>query len=96
MATFLKQRHIYLSKHKTDEYINLFLYMIGKKTDDSKTYAYIQRKLYLVDGFKANILSENNIIGPKGISINSFHKSAYISSCKIKISIQAKQREFFI
>lgn len=41
MATSLKVRDIGSSKHKTDKYVTIRLYMIGKKEDDSESYACI-------------------------------------------------------
>lgn len=90
MIISLKVKGIGLSKYETDEYISISLYMIRKKDDDLETYTYAQRKLYWMDGFKANVLIGNNIIGPESIFINISHKFTYISSYKIKIFIQAK------
>lgn len=87
---------ISLSKHEIDKYVTIPLYLLGEKNNRAKAYACIWRKLHLVDGLKANILIGNDIIGLKRISIDISSKSVYVSSCKIKLWIEAKQQDPFI
>ena len=96
MATPLSVRGIGSSKHETGEYVCAPLYLIGTKDDDSPAYACLRRELHLVDGLKANMLIGNDIIGPEGILIDISKGSVYISSCGIKLMVDAKQRGPFI
>lgn len=64
--------------------------LLKEKSDASRTYTCIQRKLYLIKGLKANIFISNNIIDSKNILINISTKLAYISSYRIIFCIDAK------
>lgn len=45
-----------------------------------------------MDGFRANMFIQNNIIGFEQISINITKKIALMASCKVFISISIRQR----
>lgn len=90
IATLLSMRSIGFSKHKTDEYVCAPLYLIGTKNDNWPAYAFFHRELHLIDSLKANILIGNNIISSEGILIDISKRLAYISSCGIKLKVDAK------
>lgn len=49
-----------------------------------------------MERLKVNIFVENDIIGPKEISINISNSLALIASCTVIIFINIKQRGYFI
>lgn len=92
MSTLLKVRGIGSSKNESDEFALTALFFIGKDTARRVVFTYTDCKLHLVDGLKANMLIGNDIIGPEEISIDIAGQTAFISSCGVRISIDAKQR----
>lgn len=92
MATLFKIRGISSSKYETNEYVKLFLYLLGQTPNRELAYACINKELHFVGGFAANILIETDIIGPKSIIINLREKTVYVSSCAITLDINAKQQ----
>lgn len=92
MASLLQVRGIGSFQHDSDEYVTIPLYFLRKDKDGQTVYASMERELHLVDGLKANMLVENNILGPKQFSINIAGRSAFIASCKVYLNIDAKQR----
>lgn len=81
MVTFLKVRGIEISKHELNKFISMFLYFPDIDLTNRPAYAHIHRKLYLVDGLKANLLVGNNILAMERVVIDLANKSAMISSC---------------
>ncbi len=96
MATPLKVRKIGFSKHETNEYVALPLYLLGRTHNRELEYAFIRRERHFVDSLGTNLLIGTNIIGPEGIIINLTEKTAYVSSCPITLKIDANQRGYFI
>lgn len=92
MSTPLKVRGIRSSRHESNEFALTALFFMRKDTAKRVVFARIDRKLHLVDELKANMLIGNDIIGPEEISIDIAGQTAFIFSCGVRISIDAKQR----
>lgn len=92
MAVSLKMRGIGASKHELNEFILMPIYSLGVNKHKQPVYAWTHREIYLVDGLKANMLIENDIIMPEDIMIDLANTTAFITSCNIKIAITARQR----
>lgn len=88
-----KVRGIGISKHETTQFAKLFLFFSGKNNKGQKVYTSFKCKLYLVEGFRANILIENNILAPKKFIFNIKLGHAVIRSCGVKITIWARQKD---
>ncbi len=96
MSTLLNVRGISTSKHKSAQFAALSFYYPGKDETGQRVYALIKCELHLVDGFRANILVENDILSPEGFVININKNRALIGSCGVTISINVKQRGQFL
>lgn len=59
-------------------------------------YTSIKCKLRLINSFQANILVKNIILFAKGLVINIDKNCAFIRSCKVIISINARKRGQFL
>lgn len=92
MSTPLKVKGIGSLRHESDKFALMALFFMGNNTAGRVVFARIDCKLHLVDALKANMLIRNDIIGPEEISIDIAGQTAFISSCGIEISIDAKQR----
>lgn len=91
MATLLKIRGVGTSKQETDEYVFEVLYFPAISNKSQYMVVYICCELHLVDNLRANILTRNDIIGTKGITINIAKEKIYIPRCKAIVLIIAKQ-----
>ena len=80
MATLLKVRDIGTLRHESNKFVSMSLYFPDINSTNCPTYAHIYRKLYLVDGLKANFLISNNILAIERGVMNLANKSAMISS----------------
>lgn len=92
MSTPLKVRGIGASKHKSAQFAELPLFLLGENNKRQKVYASIRCELHLVDGLRANILISNNILAPESFVLNVGLSHALVGSCGVKIAIKAKQR----
>lgn len=92
MSTPLKVKGIGSSRHESDGFALTALFFMEKDTVGRVVFARIDREMHLVDGLKANMLIGNDIIGPEEIAIDIAGQTAFISSCGVWISIDAKQR----
>lgn len=70
----------------------MFLYFPDIDSTNHPAYAHIHRELSLVDGLKANLLVDNNILATERVVIDLANKSAIISSCQMTISAAARPR----
>lgn len=95
ISTPLNIRGIGTSKHKSAQFAALPFYFPGKNWAGQQVYALIKCELHLVNGFQANILVGNNILFSKDFAININKNRALIGSCRVTISINAKQRKQF-
>lgn len=84
----LKFKKINSLKYKTDKYIIIPFYFLKITKTNFLVYIYIYYKLYLVNGFRANILISNNLIHLKNMTINIAIKLTYIKSCKIIVLLK--------
>lgn len=96
IATLLRIRGIGATQHESNEFVCTPIYFLGKDVRQQQVYASINRELHLVDGWKANVLIGNDIVGPEAIAINVNTKTKCISSCNVTIAIAVKQRRQFI
>lgn len=87
MDTLLKVREKRSSKHKSDEFISMFLYFLDIDLTNCLVYAHIYQKLYLVKGLKANLLVSNDILATKRVIIDIVNKTVQILSNQVTISI---------
>lgn len=96
MPTLLKVRGIGVSKHKSEEFPALFLYFPGKNNVERLVYASVRCEIHLVDGLRANLLIENDIMSPENFVIDIDKRSTLIGSCKVTIPISVRQRGQFL
>ena len=89
IALLLSIRSIRSKRYKTSDFIVTLIYLPRKK-DRHEVLGIVRRELYIVNSLRAYILIRNNIIGPKGISIDIANKRAYIASYKIIIDIEPR------
>ena len=96
MLTLLKVRGISTSKHKSGEFVALFLYFLGKNNAGQQVYASLTCEIHLVKGLRANLLIGNDIMSSEGFIIDVKKRSALIENCRITVSIDARQRGQFL
>ncbi len=96
MSTPLKVRGIGASKYKSGEFGALSLYFPGKNNARQLVYAFLTCEIHLVEDLRANLLIGNNIMSSEGFVIDIKEKKALISSCKVTIPINARQRGQFL
>lgn len=92
MSIPLKIRGIRASKHKSEEFAIFSLYFLEKNNTGQLVYASLTCKIHLVKDLGANLLIENNIMSSKDVFIDVKRKKTLIGSCKITISINARQQ----
>lgn len=85
MVTLLRFKDISISKHETDKFVTLALYLLRQNNNKSVVYDCIQKKLYLVNDLKANLLLGTDIIRLEQIFIVFLSNIIYITSYKIRI-----------
>ena len=96
MPVPLKVRGIGASKHESGHFALTMLYIPGTNEKGHEVYASITCELHLVDGLKANILVENDVLYTEGFAINLYNSSALIHSCGVRIDINARQHSEFL
>ena len=96
MPVPLKVRGIGASRHESGEFAFTALYMPGLNQEGSEVYAYVQCKLHLVDGLKANMLIGNDVLYTESFTINLASASAHILSCGVTIVINARNHSQFL
>ena len=82
MASFFKVRNIGLNRYLTDEFIFIFIYILGIK-DNIFILISFKKEFYIVDKLRVNILINNDIIKPKLINIYILDKLVYIRSYSV-------------
>lgn len=92
IVVLLKVCGIRASKHESNEFVSMPIYFLGVNKYKQPVYACIHRKIFLVDGLRANMLVGNNIIVPEGIMIDLANSTAFITSRNVWIAIIARQR----
>lgn len=92
MLVFLKVRGIRASKHELDKFLLISIDFLGFDEHKQPVYARIYREMHLVDGLKANILVENDIIAPEDIMIDLANSTTFITSYNVRIAITARQK----
>lgn len=92
MAVSLKVRGIEASKHESDKFVSMPIYILGVNKHKEPVYTCIYHEMHLIDGLKANMLVGNDIITPEGIMIDLANSTTFITSCNVRIAITARQR----
>ena len=93
MASPITVRGLGSSRHQTDEYVILSIYLPGKTKDGQEVTAKTApREIHLVDELKAKMLVGMDIMKPEGIDILSSRSVASISSCKVHVPIELKPK----
>lgn len=88
-------RSIGIEKYRINEYVNLNVYFLGK-IDNKKATAYVTKKAYIINGLKANIFVEINLLVLKGFVINFVKKKITIFNYKniiIKLTVTPRNNE---
>ena len=85
-------RGIGFNKYSISDYVLVFIYILGTNTFGNRVKAFITRKTYIIDNFKAKILIEINIIGLKSMNIFIAKKEVYIKSYKTSSPINIKAK----
>lgn len=89
----MKVRRIEASKHKSAQFANLFFSLLEENNRGQKVYASFKYELHLVEGFRANILIENNILAPKSFLFNVKLDHVVVKSYEVKINIRTRQKD---
>ncbi len=90
MSTLLKVRGIGASKHESLEFTALSLYFPNKTDVGDLVYIALQCEIHLVEGLRANLLIDNDIMSPKAMVINLGSKTALIDTCRVTIDVNAR------
>lgn len=98
------KRNVHFFESKTNRNIKAqvrsvcksFLFFLGRSNKKQKIYASIRCKLYLIKCLRANILIDNNIFALKSFVLNIRLGHALIRSCRVKITVRAKQKNQFL
>ena len=88
-------RGIGTEKHRISEYVNLNVYFPGK-IDNREATAHVTREAHVIDGLKANMFVEINLLAFKGFVIDLAKKKATIFSCKnitIELTVTPRDNE---
>lgn len=96
MSIPLKIRGIGTSKHKSAQFVEVSLFLPGESNKGQKVYISVRCKLHLVEGLRANILIGNNILALKSFVLNIGLGHVLIESCRVKITIKARQKSQFL
>lgn len=96
MSIFLKVREIKTSKYKSAQFTEVSFFLLGESNKRQKVYAFIRCELHLVKRLRANILINNDILALENFVLNIALSHALIKSCKVKITIRARQRGQFL
>ena len=92
MIALITVRDLETNKHSIDKYAICSMYFADIDSDENAILTEIIRKIHLVNNLKTNLLIENDILDSELIDIFTFTNSAFIESCKIKISITIRAR----
>lgn len=92
----MKVNGIEASKHESAQFIELSLFLPGENNKGQKVYTFFKCELHLVEGLKANMLIRNNICTPKNFVLNIGLGYTIVGSCKVKITINARQKGQFL
>ena len=95
MSPPLKVREIGTLKHKSVQFVEVALFLLGESNKGQKVYASIRCKLHPVEGLRANILIGNDIFASKSFGLNVGLGHALVGSCRVKIVVRARQRGQF-
>ena len=96
MSISLKVKGIRASNYESAQFAELSLFLPGENDERQKVYASFICELHLVEGLKANILIGNNILAPESFILNLGLGYAIMESCRVKLTIRARQRgQFF-
>ena len=85
-------RNIGFNKYSILNYALVFIYILSTNAFGNRIKAFITRKTYIIDNFKAKILIGTNIIGLKSINIFIIKKEVYIESYKTSSPINITAR----
>ena len=96
MSTPLKVRRIGVLRHKSEEYIARFLYFLEIDSIGKPVYILLRCEIHLVEGLRANLSIENDIISLENFIIDIEKKTMLIGSCGIIVSISVRQRKQFL
>lgn len=90
MSIPLKVRKIRALKHEFTQFAELFFFFLEENNKEQKVYTSFKCKLYLVEGFRANILLKNNILTPKCFILDVKLGHAFVRNCGVKITVWAR------
>lgn len=96
MSIPLKIRGIGASKHKSAQFAELSLFLLGENDKEQKVYASFKYELHLVEGLRAKMLIGNNILALENLVLNIGLGHSIVGSCGVKITIKATQRGQFL
>ena len=95
MSSPLRVRGVGTSKHETNEFAIVPVFLPGKK-DGKQVLACIRREVHIVDDLRVKMLIGNDVIGPEGIVVDIANETARIGSCNTDIKINACQRGHYV
>lgn len=96
MSTFFQISEIKVSKHKFTQFAKFSIFFLDKKNKKQKIYTSVKYKFHLIESFRANILSGNNIFALKNFVLNIGLSHIVVKSYEVKIAIRVEQKSQFL
>ncbi len=90
MAVPITVRGLGASKHATDQYVIVDIYIPAKDGQGQEVIAYIQHEIHLVEELKANMLAGTDIMMPEQFVLDFNKKTAFIGSCSCLFDLDIK------
>jgi len=90
MASPFTIKNIGINKHAITNYAILNIIILGLNHEDRPVKTVITKKIYIVEGLKAKMLIEINVISSKKKNINMAKKIVYVGFCDVDIPILTK------
>lgn len=93
MASPVQVRGVGATKHNTDAYIILSIYIKGVKDGNTVLAKLKPREFHIVKNLRAHMLVGNDILGPEKITMDIGNRKAQIGSCGVTVDIEPRQRD---
>ena len=95
MISFLRIRKIDATRHETNEYVKVLNYFSEIK-NEKHVLTQVIKEIYLTNGFKTNLLIENDFFELENFTINVNNRKTTIANCDVIITLSIKQRNFYV
>ena len=88
MQTTLKVKSIDFFVHELIEFICVSIYFSEISDDDTSTFAFITKEIYLIDDLKIKMFIDNDFLNSKDFIVDIEKKTAVIKNCKVNITLK--------